>query len=88
MLGGVITITHYITMNRHVALTDHRLEAVVHAFEELLVNLHNQFTQNLPVVSKVKVQQTLFILLGRVVFCVDLRIHMHTKSKVKKPVKK
>lgn len=60
-------------MKRFVALTDHRLKDVLHASDELLVNLDDQITQNLPIVSEVKVQQALFVLLGSVVFCVDLR---------------
>lgn len=59
---------------RYLALTNHRLKDILHAFDKLLINMDNQIIQNLPVVSQVKVQQTMFVLLRSVVFCVDLRI--------------
>lgn len=67
-------ITSHTTVERYLALTNHRLKDILHAFDELLINLDDQIIQNLPVVSQVKVQQTMFVLLRSVVFCVDLRI--------------
>lgn len=43
-------------------LTDHGLQDVLHTLYELLVDLNGQIAQNLPVLSQVKVGETVIIL--------------------------
>lgn len=54
-------------------LTDDGLQDGLRAFDELVVNLVDQVTQNLPVLRQLKMGETLLILLGGVVFSDGLR---------------
>lgn len=55
------------------AQTNHGLEDVLHAFDQLLVDLDGQVTDHLSVLRQVKVGQTVFVLSRRVVLHEGLR---------------
>lgn len=66
------------------AHTYHGLEDVLHAFDQLLIDLDGQVTDHLSVLCQVEVGQTVFILPRRVVLHEGLRHTDTQRYKLKK----